>query len=102
MGTTSASAAMAEPSTSGAADSKAVTQASTSSNTNSTYPLQNRFYKLEPFEDAVFGAEVIGSDLNTQEFNKEFMDQVKTDLKQFRVLLWRGQGKIEGRGFKCQ
>ena len=52
--------------------------------------LKNAFYTLRPL-GRVFGAEVQGVDLQKVEFAPAFVAQVRKDLVQHRVLLFRKQ-----------
>lgn len=56
---------------------------------------KNNFYSLKPLH-AVFGAEVLDVDLSKQEFTKEFITQIKQDMVDYRVLLFRNQPTISG------
>jgi len=57
--------------------------------------LKNAFYSLRPL-NAVFGAEVLGVDLSMQNFEEGFVEQIRRDLVEYRVLLFRKQSPISG------
>ena len=52
--------------------------------------MKNEFYTLRPLH-RVFGAEVQGVDLQTVAFTPAFTAQIREDLMQHRVLLFRKQ-----------
>ena len=63
-------------------------------------PSRNAFYSLTPLRSeegrAGFGARVDGVDLSTVALTPDFARQLKDDLRDYRVLLFRKQGRVPG------
>ena len=64
-----------------------------------------RMYTIRPLTP-VFGAEVFGIDIAHQELTPSFIAQLKADITEHRVLLFRKQSPISGqkqvlRGTAC-
>ena len=57
--------------------------------------LQNAFYTLRRLSP-ILGAEIIGVNLQEIDLSTDFISQLVDDLKQFRMLLFRGQHNISG------
>ena len=53
---------------------------------------QHDYYKVKP---AVFGVEVFGIKLN-EPVPQEAIDQIKKDVRKYRIMIFRDQGKVSG------